>query len=79
MGLHPADEECRGALFEVGNTNPFRKKVIAVQLDEGIEIDGQKGKPAKENELVGEIMNPIAHPGIHPHDHRQAAQDHLGP
>ena len=38
MALDPADQKRGGALLEIRNAQPFRKKVIAVQLDKGIEI-----------------------------------------
>jgi hypothetical protein len=60
MALQPANDKCSGALFEIGNTQPFSEKVVAVQLDEGIEIDDHNGQPGEENELVTKIMNPFA-------------------
>ena len=66
--LNPANEEGRGALFDIWDAHPFGEKVVAVEFDEGIEIDDDYGYAGNENDLVTEIVNPLARLGVGPHE-----------
>ena len=79
MALNPADEKCSGALFEIGNAHPFSEKVVAVQLDEGIEIDDDHGQPGEQNELVTELVDPLPRLCVRPYHDGHTAKHHLDP
>ena len=70
MVLNPADEKCVERSLRSGTRSHSAKKVVAVQLDQGIEIDDDHGNPGEENELVAEVVNPFTRLGIDPNDSR---------
>ena len=54
-------------------------KVVAVQLDQRVEVDNHRGDSRQQDDLVRNLVNPASRRRIQPEDHRDATHHELNP
>ena len=79
MALKPSGEERRRSLLQIRNVDDLGEEVVAVQLDERIQVDQNDSQPGDQNDLVSEIVQPLSGRGVDPRNHRQSANHHFNP
>src|SRR5262249_7562419 len=77
--LDPSTDVSGRILFEVIQAEDFAHHVVAVELDERVEVDQGRGNAGDEHHDVGGVVNGGVGRGVPPNDCGESAKVEFGP